>query len=186
MDSMSRSPTDRLRLHLPLADQLRRKREQWLGSGRARRADGKQGGLLAFSRGWTVCSDAAVGFAARRVARWARLQHFPADSVIIQQGDPGSDFYILASGRVTVRVEVAMGIRRFLGYRGAGFFFGETALLTGDRRNATITAVESSEVFVFDKESFDKLHNLHPRIEEEIRLRMEARLRLTRILTAST
>lgn len=121
-----------------------------------------------------------------KVARWARLQHFPADSVIIQQGDPGSDFYILASGRVTVRVEVAMGIRRFLGYRGPGFFFGETALLTGDRRNATITAVEPSEVFVFDKESFDKLHNLHPRIEEEIRLRMEARLRLTRILTAST
>jgi hypothetical protein len=73
MDSMSRSPTDSLRLHLPLAGRLRRKWEQWLGSGRARRADGKQWGLLAFSRGWAVCSDAAVGFAARRVARWARL-----------------------------------------------------------------------------------------------------------------
>jgi pyruvate,water dikinase len=120
-----------------------------------------------------------------QVARWARLQHFPADTVIIQQGDPGTDFYILASGRVTVRVEVAMGTHRFLGYRGPGFFFGETSLLTGERRNATITAVEPSEVFAFDKEGFDKLYRLHLRIEEEIRLRMEARLRLTRILTAA-
>jgi CRP-like cAMP-binding protein len=81
-----------------------------------------------------------------------------------------------------VRVEVAMGTHRFLGYRGPGFFFGETALLTGERRNATIIAVEPSEVFVFDKEGFDKLYELHPRIQEEIRLRMEARLHLTRIL----
>jgi len=121
----------------------------------------------------------------RQVARWARLQHVPADTVIVQQGEPGSDFYILASGRVGVWVEVAMGTYRFLGYRGAGFFFGETALLTGDRRNATVTAVESSEIFVFDKESFEKLYNLHPRLQEEIRLRMEARLRLTRILAAA-
>ena len=121
-----------------------------------------------------------------RVARWARLQHVPADAVIIQQGEPGSDFYILASGRVSVRVEVAMGIRRFLGYRGPGYFFGETALLTGNRRNATITAVEPSEVFVFDKEGFERLYKLHLRVEEEIRLRMEARLRLTRILTGET
>jgi len=120
--------------------------------------------------------------AMRQVARWARLQHVPAGAAIIQQGEPGANFYILASGRVTVRVEVARGTRRFLGYRGPGFFFGETALLTGQRRNATITAVEPSEVFVFDKEGFDKLYKLHPRIEEEIRLRMEARLHLTRIL----
>lgn len=119
----------------------------------------------------------------RQVARWTRLQYIPADTVIIQQGEPGSDFYILASGHVTVRIEVAIGIRRFLGYRGPGYFFGETALLTGERRNATITAVEPSEVFGFDKDSFDRLRKLHPRIEEEIRLRMEARLRLTRILT---
>ena len=122
----------------------------------------------------------------RQVSRWARLQHIPADTVIIQQGERGSDFYILASGRLTVRVEVAMGIHRFLGYRGPGYFFGETALLTSNRRNATITAVEPSEVFVLDKESFDGLRKLHPRIEEEIRLRMEARLRLTHILTRET
>lgn len=121
-----------------------------------------------------------------QVARWARLQHFPADTVIIQQGEPGADFYILASGRVTVRVEVARGIRRFLGYRGSGYYFGETALLTGARRNATITAVEPTEAFVFDKESFDKLYKLHPRIEEELRLRMESRLRLTNVLTGDT
>ena len=118
----------------------------------------------------------------QQVARWARLQHVPAEAVIIQQGQPGADFYVLASGRVTVRVEVARGTHRFLGYRGPGFFFGETALLTGERRNATITAVEPSQVFVFDKEGFDQLYKLHPRIQEEIRLRMEARLHLTRIL----
>ncbi len=119
----------------------------------------------------------------RQVARWARLKHFAANSDIIQQGEPGYDFYILASGRVTVRVEVALGIRRFLGYRGPGYFFGETALLTGERRNATITAVEPCEVFVFDKENFEKLHKLHPHIEQELRLRMESRLRLTTILS---
>ncbi|MFZ5917001.1 MAG: PEP/pyruvate-binding domain-containing protein [Chloroflexota bacterium] len=119
-----------------------------------------------------------------QIARWARLQYIPADTPIIQQGQPGTDFYILASGRVTVRVEIAAGIRRFLGYRGSGYFFGETALLTGERRNATITAVGPVEVFVFDRAAFEKLRQLHPRIEEEIRLRMEARLRLTRILTS--
>lgn len=121
-----------------------------------------------------------------QVARWARLQHVPADTVIVQQGDPATDFYIIASGRVTLRVEVAVGVHRFLGYRGPGFFFGETALLSGERRNATITTVEPSEIFIFDKDSFDKLRKLHPHIEEEIRLRMEARLRLTRILVAGT
>jgi hypothetical protein len=46
--------------------------------------------------------------------------------------------------------------------------------------------VEPLEVFVFDKEGFEKLYKLHPRVEEEIRLRMEARLRLTRILAGET
>ena len=60
-------------------------------------------------------------------------QTYPADAIIIRQGDPADTYYLITEGSVTVRIpdgEVAALT--------AGQGFGETALLD-EPRNATIT-----------------------------------------------
>jgi CRP-like cAMP-binding protein len=52
-----------------------------------------------------------------------------AGDVVVRQGDPGSDMYVIASGRVRIiRVE-ANGTVIDRGTRGRGEFFGEMSVL---------------------------------------------------------
>ena len=50
-----------------------------------------------------------------------------------------------------------------------GDFFGETALLTGERRNATIVAAEKVEVYALGKSDFDAVIMASAPLEEELR-----------------
>jgi putative ABC transport system ATP-binding protein len=87
---------------------------------------------------------------------------------IIRQGDSWDSFYVILSGRVSVKVR--KGSKTLpMGVLGKGEFFGEMALLAQQPRNATITSMEVSELLVLKKAEFDSLLMKNPVRARKIR-----------------
>ncbi|ETO34808.1 hypothetical protein RFI_02281 [Reticulomyxa filosa] len=74
---------------------------------------------------------------------------------IIRQGDKGNEFYIIVEGEVTVQLfNESKKTHENVAVLKPGDYFGETALLTSNRRTATIRAMDTVVVLVLDKDSF--------------------------------
>lgn len=77
-----------------------------------------------------------------RLAKWHRL---PPDSMLIQEGDIGSSFFILASGEVQVRKQ-----ERLLTVLKAGECFGEMAYLGKQKFQRSASVVATTGVVVIE------------------------------------
>jgi len=78
--------------------------------------------------------------------------NFPVGKAIINQGDEGNEFFVLASGSAKVEIngnQVAV--------LKAGDYFGENALLRDEPRTATIKAAEPIKALKITREAFSKL-----------------------------
>ena len=87
------------------------------------------------------------------VADKMALEKYPAGTVIVRQGDVGDKFYLIRSGAAKVTVDDGSGPRP-LATLDQGDIFGEAALMSGDPRNATVTASEDIELCTLGKEEF--------------------------------
>jgi len=87
---------------------------------------------------------------------------------IIRQGDSWDSFYVIISGRVSVKVKKGSKMTK-ISDLGKGEFFGEMALLVNQPRNATITAEEITELLVLKKSEFDNFLMNHPIRAQKIR-----------------
>ena len=100
-----------------------------------------------------------------RLLEAIRTQHVSEGEEIIREGSYGSAFYIIEEGEVRCSQQgSSLEICRRLV---ASDFFGERALLSTERRAATVTATRDSTLLVLDRETFLRL--LGP-LEECIRL----------------
>jgi len=72
-----------------------------------------------------------------------------AGEVIVRQGEPGDDFFLVADGRVRVSVDGQPA-----GELGAGEGFGEIALLRDVPRTATVEAVEDTTLYALERTEF--------------------------------
>lgn len=77
-----------------------------------------------------------------------------AGTVLIRQGDEGDKFYLIKSGLVDVIVNQGQPDEAKVATLGKGQVFGETALLTGEPRNATVIATQDVELYTLDKPHF--------------------------------
>jgi len=102
------------------------------------------------------------------VADQMKPEKHPAGAVIVRQGDPGDKFYIIKSGSVDVMVDDGTA-RHTVATLVKGDFFGETALLTGEPRNATVVAKEELELYSLGKEEFQAVLHASATFEEELR-----------------
>lgn len=73
-----------------------------------------------------------------------------AGTRIIEQGTPGAEFYVIASGVVAV----VLGDNGSLHAIEAGDYFGETALVLNQPRNADVVAKTDVVLFKFDRHDF--------------------------------
>lgn len=88
-------------------------------------------------------------------------------SVIINEGDPGTSMYVIASGEVKVYTRPTNKSGTvYLAKLGEGDFFGEVSVLTGKPRTATITASQRTELLRLDKEKLDGVLSKHPGIRK--------------------
>jgi putative ABC transport system ATP-binding protein len=103
-----------------------------------------------------------------QVADQMTEEEYSAGAAIIRQGEAGEKFYLIKSG--TVDVIVGDGeTRRVVASLGPGNYFGETSLLTGAPRNATVMAKERVQVYWLDKEDFQAVLQVSASFEEELR-----------------
>jgi rhodanese-related sulfurtransferase len=85
---------------------------------------------------------------------------YAAGDVIIKQGDEGDYFYVITAGRCTVTRETPLnkeGIK--LAELNVGDTFGEEALISQSRRNATVTMLTDGALMRLGKEDFNTLLN---------------------------
>ena len=84
----------------------------------------------------------------------------PVDGgLIVEQGAPGSAFYIVAAGSADVRRDGVL-VHTCL----AGDYFGEVALLLDQPRNATVVAHAATVLYELDRDVFLEAVTGHPRI----------------------
>jgi len=79
------------------------------------------------------------------------VQHLAAGTTIFNEGDEGSEFYIIRKGVVVVET----GGRR-IRTLGRSDYFGERALLYSEPRSATITCEEDCEVWKMDMATYQE------------------------------
>lgn len=78
---------------------------------------------------------------------------------VIKQGDEGDYFYIITNGKCVVTRETPNGKAIKLAELGVGDSFGEEALISDAKRNATITMTTDGQLMRLAKEDFNVLLN---------------------------
>ncbi len=89
-----------------------------------------------------------------------KLQEMPVKKgqAIIRQGEDGAHFYVIAEGTVTVTKAVSPNAENsVVATLGPGDAFGEEALISNARRNATVTMTANGSLFRLAKSDFDEL-----------------------------
>lgn len=94
-----------------------------------------------------------------RVGQLADTVDVPAGKVLMRQGDTGSDLIVIASGRVRVERDGQQ-----VNELGPGSWIGEMALLSEGPRNATVTTLEPSTLFVVSHREFHSLMDAVPTV----------------------
>lgn len=87
--------------------------------------------------------------ARKKLMALSNKKSFPAGAVICREGDPGGEFFVITRGSVQVSGDDLLGRRFDLATLKPGEFFGELSALTGQRRQASVTALEEVEVLCF-------------------------------------
>ncbi len=92
-------------------------------------------------------------------AMFMRLQEFPVSTgqIVIKQGDTGDYYYIISRGKCVVTRESASGSSVVLANLADGDAFGEEALLSDSKRNATITMETDGLLMRLSKTDFEEL-----------------------------
>ena len=88
----------------------------------------------------------------QQIADSIKMEYFPANHVIFEQGDPGEIMYIIKRGKVQVIRENTV-----LAVLEDNAFFGEMALVSDEPRNARIVTVTDTEALTLAKEDFKRL-----------------------------
>lgn len=105
------------------------------------------------------------------IAGAARERRFGVGEEIVTEGATGSTFFVVLSGRVSVRA----GAGREVATLGRGQTFGEMSLLTGEPRSATVVAIDDTALLELDREAFATHFARHPERAAQLAALLERR-----------
>jgi len=83
---------------------------------------------------------------------------------IVKKGGKGDSMFIIIEGAVVIETETALGMRVEVARLGAGDFFGEMALMTGEVRTADVRALSATTFYEIEKQSIAPLLVRNPQI----------------------
>ncbi len=104
---------------------------------------------------------------------------FPSAKVVLTEGDPSSDFYLIDQGVAEVTTTTSDGAPVVLATLQHGAFFGEVALLKGLPRTATVTALTDLIVVRFDQADIEDALSRNPDARRILETMIEGRARDT-------
>jgi potassium-dependent mechanosensitive channel len=115
-----------------------------------------------------------------------KRRYYDPGQEVVRQGDAGDSLFVIAEGVLSVRAKSgereAMEVARL----GAGDFFGEMALLTGEPRTATLAAVTDTLLYEITKEDISPLLERQPEISWSLTDVLVKRKQATATATAKT
>jgi putative ABC transport system ATP-binding protein len=103
------------------------------------------------------------------VADRMHKRKYARGDVVVRQGERGEEFFLIARGGASVRVQKPGEPEREVATLGPGDIFGEMALLTEEPRNATVSAVDELETYYLDKEGFREALALSTAFKDQVR-----------------
>jgi CRP-like cAMP-binding protein len=102
----------------------------------------------------------------RELLKIARRRIFARNEVVFHRDDPGDSLHLINKGRFAIRVMTPLGDTATIAVRGPGDSFGEMALVGGQRRSATVAALEDAETFSIYQREFAQLRREHPAVND--------------------
>jgi len=85
-----------------------------------------------------------------------------AGKVLYRQGEPGEAIYVVRKGAVELSIKDVTGEKIVLHVAGGGELFGALALVEGEPRHATATALDDSSILMLDRGDMLLLFGHHP------------------------
>ncbi|HZD55680.1 MAG TPA: HEAT repeat domain-containing protein [Anaerolineales bacterium] len=98
----------------------------------------------------------------KQIAEIAREQLFSQGQVIVRQGEPGYEMFIIVSGEVQVSVKPGDGEEIEIARRHPGEFVGEMAIISQEPRMASLIAATEVRTLSIDQEQFEGILRLRP------------------------
>jgi CRP/FNR family transcriptional regulator len=93
-----------------------------------------------------------------RILKYAKHRVYEAGDVVVREGDPALNLFLVASGHARVERD---GVGQ-LGRLGPGDFFGELGLIEQHGRTATVVAEEDLSCYLLPAWEFRSLLREHP------------------------
>ncbi|QEF97665.1 NTE family protein RssA [Stieleria maiorica] len=111
---------------------------------------------------------------------------FDAGATIIEIGEDGDELFLITAGKVRVWTGDGPAVaERTLGMMGAGDHFGESSVISGGPRTATVTAVTYVETLVLSGEDYRRLVKSYPQLLENLSRSLTKRLSMMNTAASS-
>lgn len=111
----------------------------------------------------------------RRVLALSEQHEVPAGTVLVDQGDPGTDCFVIVRGEAGVYVR-----GEHIASAGPGSMVGEMALIDHRPRTATVMAESDMSILRFRTNAFRTLLDEMPKASERVMTMLRTRLERTR------
>lgn len=102
-----------------------------------------------------------------KIKQMAATRFYDRDEQIFREGDAADSLYFIESGKVSVRIQ-KFNSQEEVATMGPGECFGEMAILTNDRRNASVVALTDATLLRVEKDAFLDLIKNDQTIAEKI------------------
>jgi CRP-like cAMP-binding protein len=115
---------------------------------------------------WPLLADLPAADV-RQLLSIARRRTFEKGEVVLHRDDPADSLHLIVRGRFAARVDTPLGDTVLFDVLGPGQAFGELALLLpGERRSATVSALEDGETRSVYRDDFTRLQRSHPAVKD--------------------
>ena len=105
----------------------------------------------------------------RRLARISQTRLYAPHEVVVREGEPGEEMFVIVRGTVNISIDPPDAERTPVTRLGPGDFFGEMSLVSGAKRTATVQANDECELIAIDASTFRQLLLASPELSERIR-----------------
>jgi len=109
----------------------------------------------------------------KAVAKLVKRVQYPAETEICRQGRCGRTAYLVESGELRVLYVDPQGVEREVSRLEPGSFFGETSLLLGEPRDATVQVAQDATLLSLNKNNLDQLLYERPAVLKALQMNSE-------------